>query len=85
MASRADVRQYQFPPYPRTCVRSFISGLLSREASGARLKRRSINFRMETVSYSVLSIAPRCTNGETMIVGTRTPTPQPSLRTGGTT
>ncbi len=64
-------------------VREIIEvGIRVREDSGARLKRRSISFRIETVSYSVLSMAPLRANGEITMPGTRTPTPQPSLRTG---
>src|SRR5262245_33210779 len=39
---------------PRAWVRSLMSGSPSRADNGLRWKRRSISFRIETVSYSVL-------------------------------
>src|SRR5215470_837050 len=66
-------------------TKSFTAWSASRCASGDRLKRNSINFRIDTVSYCLWSMKPGRANGDTMIAGTRTPVPKPSVRTGGGT
>ena len=65
---------------------AFESGdaLRSRSVNGARPQRFSMNARIDTVSYCVLSTKPRFANGEMMIVGTREPGPHLSIVGGAT-
>src|SRR5262249_42077481 len=56
----------------------------SRDASGARFQRHSMNLRSDTVSYRVDSMWDRFAHGEMMIAGTRFDGPQRSITGGGT-